>query len=268
MSAYSHSRKTVSGTAAAFLRALAGVCLMSLVVFAAAVVAVAQTSGTSAQTAVPAPGQSVATPAAPTEEYRIGPGDELSVTFPNNAELNHDGPVGPDGRFALPLLGNLPLAGDSLNRAAFVISEALRSAGIVEDARTNVTVRRYGNNVYVGGQVKIPGVVLLASGMDAMQAIIAAGGMTDSAKTGQVAVIRRDAEGHPHVTYVNVKAYSHGKAGATIAVLEPRDIVFVPRSRIAEVDLWIDNYINKTIPFSRGINYSYGNYPVTTVASH
>jgi hypothetical protein len=66
--------------------------------------------------------------------------------------------------------------------------------------------------------------------------------------------------------YINVKGYTKGKADAAIAMLEPRDIIFVPRTKIAEVDMWIDNYINKTVPFSRGFNYSYGNYPVTTVA--
>jgi protein involved in polysaccharide export with SLBB domain len=214
-----------------------------------------------------APAASTAIYPAPTvDEYRIGPGDELSVTFPNNAELNHDGVVGPDGRFTLPLLGNLALSGNSVNQAAAMISNALHDAGIVANAYPNLTVRRYGTNVYVGGQVKAPGVVQLAPGMDALQAIIAAGGLTDSAKTGQVAIIRRTADNHSRVIYINVKSYTNGKANGSIAMLEPRDIIFVPRSKIAEVDMWIDNYINKTVPFSRGFNYSYGNYPVTTVA--
>ena len=229
--------------------------------FCAAVVLVFATRTLVSAQATPAP-----VPAqAPTPEYRIGPGDELSVTFPYNAELNQQGPVAPDGRFTLPLLGNVMLAGNTLNQASALLSDALRSAGVVEKAYPNVTIRRYGTNVYVGGQVKLPGVVQLVSGMDALQAIIAAGGLTDSARTGKIALIRRGADNHPHVVYLDVKAYTQGKADATIAVLEPRDIIFIPRSKIAEVDLWVDNYINKALPFSRGVNYSYGNYPVTTV---
>jgi hypothetical protein len=34
------------------------------------------------------------------------------------------------------------------------------------------------------------------------------------------------------------------------------DIVFVPRSRIAEVSNWVDQYINRTLPFSRTFVYS------------
>jgi hypothetical protein len=34
------------------------------------------------------------------------------------------------------------------------------------------------------------------------------------------------------------------------------DIVFVPRNKISEVDLWIDQYITRFLPFSRSFDYS------------
>ena len=199
-------------------------------------------------------------------EYTLGPGDELSVTFPNNAELNHDGSLGPDGRFPIPLLGNMLLAGDTPTQAAAVISNALRDGGIVANALPSVTIRRYGTSVFVGGQVRTPGVIQLAAGMDIFQAIIAAGGLTDSARTGRIAIIRRTPDNRSKVLYYSVKPFTKGESNASIAMLEPRDVIFVPRTKIAEVDMWVDNYINKTLPFSRGFSYSFGNYPVTTVA--
>jgi len=230
---------------------------------AAASVCVALPSAASAQNSV-APAKAASAPYVQ-DEYRIGPGDELAISFPNNAELNHTGPVGPDGRVPLPLLGNLLIAGDTPTQAASMIANALRDGGIAANAVPDITIVRYGTTVYVGGQVKLPGAIPLASGMDVLQAIIAAGGMTDSARTGQVAVIRRTADNHANVMYFSVKDYRKGKSDGVIATLQPRDVIFVPRSKIAEVDLWVDNYINKTIPFSRGFSYSYGNYPVTTV---
>lgn len=198
------------------------------------------------------------------DEYRIGPGDELTITFPNNYELNHTGPVGPDGRVPLPLLGNVLIAGDTQTQAASMIANTLRDKGIAENAVPDITIAHYGTTVYVGGQVKSPGAIQLASGMDILQAIIAAGGMTDSARTGQVAVIRRTADNHANVMYFSMKDYRKGKSDGVVATLEPRDVIFVPRSKIAEVDMWVDNYINKTLPFSRGLSYTYGNYPVTS----
>ena len=38
--------------------------------------------------------------------------------------------------------------------------------------------------------------------------------------------------------------------------LVPGDIVFVPRNRISEVDLWIDQFINRLLPFNKAFNYT------------
>ena len=38
--------------------------------------------------------------------------------------------------------------------------------------------------------------------------------------------------------------------------LEPRDIVYVPRTNIAKLNQWIDQYINKIIPRT-GLNFTY-----------
>jgi len=196
------------------------------------------------------------------EEYRIGPGDELSITFPNQSELNHDGIVGPDGRFPIPLLGNVLIAGETPSQTAAMITAQLQQQGIANNAVPNITFHKIGTSVYVGGQVHQPGVVQLASGMDALQAVIAAGGFTDEAKAGRIAVIRRSPDNKPAVTYVDLKAYTKGKDKASIALLSPRDVIFVPRKAISEVDLWIDQYINKTLPFNRGVDFNYGYYPV------
>jgi len=197
-------------------------------------------------------------------EYQLGPGDEISVSFPYNAELNHDGPIGPDGRFTLPLVGNLPLAGQTISQATETITRALHDGGIVSNASTSLTIRRYGVNVFVGGEVRAPGVVQLSAGMDALQAVIVAGGMLDTAKTSRIAIIRRNADNHAVVTYVDLKQYAKGNPAGITAMLEPRDVIFVPRSKIAEVDRWVDNYINKTIPFQRSFGYNLGNYGTTT----
>lgn len=219
--------------------------------------------------ASPATAQEVAAASAiaPAPEYRISPGDELSVTFPYNAELNHDGPVGPDGRFTMPQIGNILLAHATLADATRTIADALRRGGIVEDARPSVTIRQYGASVYVGGEVRSPGLVRLTGGMDALQAVIVAGGLLDTAHSKKVVVIRRDAEGRPAQHYVDLRAYVRHNAAAGAEPLLAQDIVFVPKSSIAEADLWIDQYVNRLLPFSRSLNYSLGNTAVNTVTT-
>ncbi|MEH3106989.1 MAG: polysaccharide biosynthesis/export family protein [Sphingomonas fennica] len=192
-------------------------------------------------------------------EYRIGPGDELSVLLPTASELNHDGPIGPDGRFTMPYAGALPLAGLTTAEAEAAIAQALRANAIVAEARPSVTIRRYGATVFVGGEVRTPGAVTLAGGMDALQAVIVAGGMLDTARTRRVVVIRRDAEGRPVTTPLDLGRYSHKGGTAGAFALQPRDIVFVPKSSIAEVGAFVEQYINRVVPFSRSLNYNLGN---------
>jgi hypothetical protein len=48
-------------------------------------------------------------------------------------------------------------------------------------------------------------------------------------------------------------------AGRTPDVpLQAFDVVFVPKSSIAEVNLFIDQFINRVVPFQRGFTYTVG----------
>ncbi len=191
------------------------------------------------------------------DAYRIGAGDELSVSYPYNPELNLAGPVGPDGRFVVPFVGNMAVAGRTLDEVAAEISQRLRSGGIVADARPVVAIKTYSSVIYVGGEVHTPGPVRLALAGDPLQAVISAGGMLDTARLRKVVVIHRAGDGSISKRVVDLRAYAHDGHNPGI-VLQASDIVFVPRSSIAEADLWVDQYLNKLIPFSKSMNYSLG----------
>lgn len=195
--------------------------------------------------------------------YRISPGDQVSVTFPYNPELDHAGPVGPDGRFAIPIVGNIALGGRTVDETAALIADTLRREGVVEDARPTVAIREYGAVVYVGGEVKLPGAVKLTGALDPLQAVISAGGLLETAKSKRIVVIHRAPDGTIVQSYADLRAYARHGLGTGIA-LSPQDIVFVPRSSIAEADLWIDQHINKLLPFSRSLNYSLGTNAVVS----
>ena len=223
-------------------------------------VLVAGFAGISPAAAQPAVGAGFASEAAgpvADDAYRIGAGDELSVSYPYNPELNLAGPVGPDGRFVVPFVGNLAVAGRTLDEVAAEISQRLRSGGIVADARPVVAIKTYSSVIYVGGEVHNPGQVKLAQAGDPLQAVISAGGMLDTARLRKVVVIHRAADGSVGKRVVDLRAYAHDGHSPGL-VLQAGDIVFVPRSSIAEADLWVDQYLNKLIPFSKSMNYSLG----------
>lgn len=201
---------------------------------------------------------------AQTLEYRIGPGDSLSVVMPYNPELNYEGPVGPDGRFTMPMAGTIDVGGLSVPEAGAAVDRSLAERKLVRNANASVSIRNYAQVVYVGGEVKLPGAVPLRGRMDPLQAITVAGGLLDTARTHEVVLIRQGADGKPLLRSVDLDALIHvGDPGQAVA-LQPRDTLFVPKSSIAEVDQWIDQYVNKALPFSRSVNYTINQNAGTT----
>ncbi len=198
-------------------------------------------------------------------EYRIGPGDELAVVLPYNPELNYEGPVGPDGRFTMPIVGTVGTLGKTVPQAEASIDKALSERRIVAASHASVSIRHYAQVVYVGGEVKLPGAIPLRGRMDPLQAISVAGGLLDTARSEQVVIIRQGPGGRPVLRTVDIEALVHtGDVGQAVA-LEPQDTIFVPKSSIAEVDQWIDQYVNRTLPFNRSVNYTINDNPGSTV---
>ena len=60
-----------------------------------------------------------------------------------------------------------------------------------QDARPSFAIRTYGSSVFVGGEVRTPGAVRLSGPMDAMRAIIMAGGVLETARWRKVVIIRQ-----------------------------------------------------------------------------
>lgn len=191
--------------------------------------------------------------------YRLVPGDQISLTLPLNPELNAAGPIGPDGQFSVPLVGRVALGGRSLDEAEALVARMLSDKHIVADARPNIAVSQFGGTVYVGGEVRTPSSVRLTQGLNPMQAIISAGGLLDSAKSRQIAIIRPVETGPAVITKVDLRDYIRSGNRSAAIVLMPGDIVFVPKSGIAEVDLWIEQHVNKVVPRAFNFNANLGN---------
>jgi len=191
----------------------------------------------------------------PPQEYRIQPGDLLDVKFFYNTELNEQITVRPDGRISLQLAGEIRAAGltpaqltDLLTRT---YSAELRNPVIT------VIVRSFSaQRVYVDGEVNKPGQVNLVAPTTALQSISQAGGLKDTARTDEVIIIRRSVDNKYTATMLNLEKALDGTDAKQDIVLLPLDIIYVPRSHITNVNVWIDQYIRKNIPvsFSLGSN--------------
>lgn len=192
--------------------------------------------------------------------YMIEPGDELDVRFFYNPELNEQVTVRPDGAISLPLVGQIRAAGRSVDDLEAGLRQ--RYAGELRQANITVIVRGFaGQRVYVDGEVGQPQMVNILGNLTAMQAIASAGGLTADSKLEEVLVIRRGPGETPQpvVIPVNLQRVLEGTDTRQDIALQPYDIVYVPRTPVAQVNQWVDQYIRRNIPIPFGVGYGLNN---------
>lgn len=185
--------------------------------------------------------------------YRIHVGDVLAVKFYQNRDLNETVVVRPDGFISLQLIGDVQAAGLEPSALASRLRELY--AGELAVPRPAVLVRRMGARVFVGGEVGEPGAVPLVPNLTLLQAIQAAGGFLEGAHLSQVVLIRRDPHGEPVGYVVDVRPVIGGTDPAQDVPLAPYDVAFVPRSKIADVNLFVKQYIRDNLPIQPGLGF-------------
>jgi polysaccharide export outer membrane protein len=188
-----------------------------------------------------------------TPAYRFYPGDEIEIAVFSAPELTRTVTVAPDGRIALPLIGAV--------RAADMTAEELHDILVAQYAahlrmpELTVTPRTYGSRqVFVGGEVARPGIYEMPAQIDAFQAVALAGGFLPTARRGDVLVLSR-ANGASAVTEIDLspRAMRQGFPGAQ--PLQRYDVVYVPRSRISQVNLFMQQYVRDALPVQFSFYY-------------
>lgn len=180
-------------------------------------------------------------------EYLLYPGDEIEVATPTAPELTRTLRVGPDGRVALPLIGQLMAA----DRTLAELGAAASSAYAVELVRpvVEVSLRQAGPmKVWVDGEVRTPGVYDMPGDIDAYQAVVMAGGFLPSGRQQEVALIRRGPGGRRMMRPVDLRP----RRGEVVA-LRRGDVLFVPRTTLGELAVFFSQ-IRDALPV--GFNYT------------
>lgn len=187
--------------------------------------------------------------------YRFYPGDELEVTVASASELNKSAVVQPDGRVVLPLLGPVMAA----DRTIFELEDAITDAYGSQLLRPQVQVSVKSTaplKVFVGGEVGTPGVYDMPGDVDALRAVIQAGGFKTSSRRSQVVIIRRGPDGRAMLRTADLLKGMTNPGGVDLIPLRRFDIVYVPRSGAAETGLFMQQYFRDLLPvsFSYAVN--------------
>jgi len=181
--------------------------------------------------------------------YKMVPYDTVSVRFTYHPEQDPKAPVSvrPDGQITLDGIGSVQAAGRTPEELGKEI--AAKSSTRLRDPQVIVTVTQFApRKIYVGGQVKAPGIVTFQGEISPIQAIFDRGGFADDAQRDSVILIRNSGGPEPIIGRLNVNQGLEDGMPEKITLLT-NDVLYVPMSGIGRVDLWVKQHLNDIMPY-------------------
>jgi protein involved in polysaccharide export with SLBB domain len=183
--------------------------------------------------------------------YRLVPYDQINVKFTYHPEEDSKVPlmIRPDGYITLESSELIKAVGLTPEQLAKMIAE--KTASRLKEPQVIVTIAQYApRKVYVGGEVKSPGVVLVQDGrsLTPMQAVFERGGFTTAAQVDSVILIRDAAAENPKIGRLNINQAMEDGVPERVALLD-NDVIYVPMSGIGRADLWVRQNIRELIPW-------------------
>ncbi|MBI5789575.1 MAG: polysaccharide biosynthesis/export family protein [Candidatus Schekmanbacteria bacterium] len=206
------------------------------------------------------------------KKYYLMPGDEISITVYDNEKLNRKLIIPPEGIIFYPLVGEIEIQGKNLKQVREAISAGLLKhivnpqvevnlvsselPKIIVDPQVAVDIKKAtnlkriadpqvsievvnfsGQKIFVLGEVSSPGVYLADGHTDVLEAISQAGGMTLNAREDSILLVRGGMNNPSRelITFNIDEAFEENTPLSDIP-LKRGDIVFVPRTFIADVD--------------------------------
>jgi polysaccharide biosynthesis/export protein len=188
------------------------------------------TPPTASPSAAPCVVSSAAHPAPPVQ-FRFDVGDELAMSVWKEPDLASQQRLLADGTISPPLLKPTRILGMSVEEVQAKLTEAYKE--YLKEPKVSVrVVNIYSDRVFVLGEVKTPQAVSLVGPTTVVQAVAIAGGFNEeTAKKGNVLVIRMGPDGQPAAESIDVSAVLCG--GMADGSLHRGDIVYVPATGIA-----------------------------------
>ena len=195
--------------------------------------------------------------------YFIQPGDQLDIKFFYNPELNETVTVRPDGKISLQLVDEVQAAGLKPSQLDKALTE--KYGYELKKPVITVIVKSFGGQrIYVGGEVNRQGLITIAGNMTPLQAVLNAGGFKETASPESAIIIRKGSGNEPVPIAMNLDDAMQGKTGSADFLLQPDDIVYVPKSAIAKANKFVNQYIENLLLYrgiSLGFTYQVNRFP-------
>ena len=184
------------------------------------------------------------------DEYRLGPGDRISIDVWRTNDLDMEVTIAPDGTITYPLVGAVTVAGMTYPEIVAVLTEAISEYYDDPQVAVNI-VDLQSQKVIVLGEVTNPMVLQLSQEMSILEALTVTGGINQSSRTDNVLLIRGSLEA-PELYTVDVRAIYTQGAVDQVVYLQQGDVVVVPTRTITNVSRYFREVQNVLAPFVAG----------------
>lgn len=165
------------------------------------------------------------------QDYRIAPGDNLTIFVWQDRDLSLNVRVRPDGRISMPLLNDVTAAGLTPSELGRQLTEGLKA--YVQEPVVTVIVADYvgplDQQVRIIGEAAKPQSLPYRPDMTLLDALIAVGGLTEFAD-GNRAVLVRSVDGKPTRYSVRLADLLQQGDISANAKLLPGDVLIVPEA--------------------------------------
>ncbi len=156
------------------------------------------------------------------KEYVIGAADLVAISVLDNKDLDTVVAVAPNGKIAVPLIGDVQAAGLTVSELSDKLATEL--AKKIKSPQVTVTLREVNSyRIYFIGKVARPGILTSKSEVTLLQALSMAGGIVDGADLSLAYVAR----GTQRLPVDFLKLIRDGDLSQNV-VMEPDDTVVFP----------------------------------------
>ena len=170
--------------------------------------------------------------------YRLQAEDKIEVQYRYTPEYNAVAALQPDGCVSLPLIGDIKLAGLTLEGAADAIKA--KAGERLRDPEVTVLLKEYVKPYFVvAGEVAHPGRFDLHGDVSLIEALAVSGGFKDSAKRTQVILMRKTGGDMAEVHLLDLRKLMSASNIREDLTIRSGDMIVVPRNFISRVEPFI-----------------------------
>lgn len=174
--------------------------------------------------------------------YRLQPSDTMDIVFDYTPEYNQTVSLQPDGYITLRSVGDMNVRDLTVEQATTKITEAYSK--ILNKPKVSLVLKDFQKPYFIAdGQVRQPGKYELRGDTTVLQALAMAGGFQSQyAKHSQVVLYRRVNDTWAEARLINVKRMQSKHDLSEDVMLQPGDLIFVPKNMASKIQQWLPIY--------------------------